>query len=133
MEEMEILKKLEKVKAPPDFEQKVMAELSLRRRSRLRRRLGLQLSLAGAVASLLVGFVLWNFVVIGKRNPLGISPAGREWTDSAAAGPISGSGRTLPIIETLDYSLEVRNRGQAPQAVYLLEQVSDKTPKGVRF
>lgn len=133
MEEMEILKKLETVKAPPDFEQKVMAQLSLRRRHLHRRRVGLRLSPAGAFALLLVGFILFNVLVLEKRRPLSVSRSEGPGGDIVAAGEISGPGKAFPIIETLDYSLEVRNRSQEPEAIYLLEQVSDKALQGVRF
>ena len=38
MEAYELLKQLEIVKAPPDFEQKLMAQLSLRKRKQVRQK-----------------------------------------------------------------------------------------------
>jgi hypothetical protein len=134
MDEITILKKLEKVKAPPDFEQQVMARLSLRRRSLRRQQVGFRLSLAGAFASLILVFVLLNVFVLQNRAPLGVSQA-ESARSGAAAGlqPGAGFGQTIPIIETLDYSSEIRSRSLEPEAIYLLEQVSDTTPKGVKF
>jgi len=134
MDEMTILKKLEKVKAPPDFDEQVMARLSLRRRSLRRQRVGFRLSLAGAFASLLLVFVLLNVFVLQNRAPLYISqPQGDQSTSPAGLQPAAGFGQTIPIIETLDYSSEMRSRSLEPGAIYLLEQVSDTTPKGVKF
>jgi hypothetical protein len=133
MDEMTILKKLERVKAPPDFEQQVKARLSLRRRSLRRERVGFRLSLAGAFASLLLVFVLLNVFVLQNRAPLNIS---RPQNGGSAADAIvqpAGFGQIIPIIETLDYSSEMRSRSLEPEAIYLLEQVSDMTPRGVKF
>jgi hypothetical protein len=133
MDEMTILKKLEQVKAPLDFERQVMARLSLRRGSRRRPALAFRLSLAGAFASLLVVFVLLNVFVLQNREPVNLSgPQIGLPADDALVRP-AASGQTIPIIETLDYSSEMRSRSYEPEAIYLLEQVSDTTPKGVKF
>ena len=133
MDEMTILKKLEKVKAPPDFEQQVMARLSQRRRILRRERVGFRLSLAGAFASLLLVFVLLNVFVLRNKAPLNISRSQNGGSAVDAIAQPAGTGQTIPIIETLDYSSEMRSRSQEPEAIYLLEQVSDTTPKGVKF
>jgi len=134
MDEITILQKLEKVKAPPDFEEQVLARLSLRRRSLRRERVGLRLSLAGAFASLMLIFVLLNVFVLQDMVPLNMSqPESGGSADAAGLQQTAGFGQTIPIIETLDYSSEVRSRSQEPEAIYLLEQVSDTTPKGVKF
>jgi hypothetical protein len=132
MDELGLLKKLEKVKAPPGFEQKVMARISLRKRSLRTRRTVFRLSLAGAFASLLVVFVLLNVLVLQKKSPLGVADLKK------AVPPVSGTvqsstGRMIPVIETLDYSTEVRSRSYEPQTIYLLEQVSDTTSKEIKY
>ncbi len=133
MDELTILKKLEQVKAPPDFEQQVMVRLSLRQRSLRRPRVGFRLSLAGAFASLLLVFVLLNVLVLQNRAPLNISRSQSDRSAAAAGVQAAGFGQTISIIETLDYSSEMRSRSYEPEAIYLLEQVSDTTPKGVKF
>jgi hypothetical protein len=133
MDEMTILKKLEQVKAPPDFEQQVMTQLSLRRRSLRRPQVGFGLSLAGAFASLLFVFVLLNVFVLQNRAPLNISRSQSDRSAAAAGVQAAGFGQTIPLIEALDYSSEMRSRSYEPEAIYLLEQVSDTTPKGVKF
>lgn len=124
-DELSLLRRLDRVKAPPDFEQRVMARLSLARRE-ARRRPGLGLSLAGAFASLLAVFVALNLFVLHHREPAAVMKAeGR--VEEAAGRPV------IPVIETFDYGAEVR--GQAPDSgtVYLLEQVSDTTPKAITY
>jgi hypothetical protein len=133
MDEMTILKKLERVKAPPEFEQQVMARLSVRRRSLRRERFGFRLSLAGAFASLLLVFVLLNVFVLQNRAPQNISRSQFGGLADGAMVQPAGFGQIIPIIETLDYSSEMRSRSYEPEAIYLLEQVSDTTPKGVKF
>jgi hypothetical protein len=41
--------------------------------------------------------------------------------------------QTIRIIETLDYRTEMRSRSTEPETVYLLEQVSDSTPRGIKY
>jgi hypothetical protein len=67
MSEWDIFKGLDPVKAPPDFEQKVMARLSLRKRMERRRRVVLRWSMAGSFASLALAAVL-NIFVSKARN-----------------------------------------------------------------
>jgi hypothetical protein len=132
MEEFGLLKKLEKVKAPPDFEQKVMARVSLQKRSLGPKRTAFRLSLAGAFASLLVIFVLLNVFVLHKRSPVGLAELKKDVP--AASGMVqTATEQIIPVIETLDYSMEVRSRSYGPQTVYLLEQVSDTTSKEIRY
>lgn len=132
MEELGLMKKLEKVKAPRDFEQKVMAQLSLRKRSQQQKRTALRLSLAGTFASLLVVFVLLNVFILGKKAPVGVADLKKDV--SPASGIVqTAAGQMIPVIETLDYSTEIRSRSYEPQTIYLLERVSDTTPKEIKY
>ena len=132
MEELGLLKKMEKVKAPPDFEQKIMARVSLQKRSLGPKRIAFRLSLAGAFASLLVVFVLLNVFVLQKKSPVGVADLKKE-VPAASQIVQTKSSQIIPVIETLDYSTEVRSRSFEPQTVYLLEQVSDTTSKEIRY
>ena len=132
MEELGLLKKLEKVKAPSNFEQKVMAQVSLRKRSLRQKRTAFRLSLAGAFASLLVVFVLLNVFIFEKKAPLGV--ADKKDNAAPASGMVpSVAGQIIPVIETLDYSTEIRSQSHEPQTIYLLEQISDTTPKEIKY
>lgn len=132
MAELGLLKKLEKVKAPPDFEQKIMARVSLQKRSLGPKRTAFRLSLAGAFATLLIVFVLLNVFVLQKKSPVGVADLKKE-VPAASEIVQTKSGQIISVIETLDYSTEVRSRSFEPRMVYLLEQVSDTTSKEIRY
>jgi len=132
MEEMDLLKKLEKVKAPPYFEQKVMARVSLRKKTEERRPVALRLSLAGAFATLLIAFVLLNIFVLQKKAPVGVADI-KKGAPAAAEIVPAASGQIVSVIETLDYSSEVRSRSNEVQTIYLLEQVSDTTSQEIIY
>jgi hypothetical protein len=133
MSEMDILKKLDAVKAPPGFEQQVMAQLSLRKRLERRRRTALRWSLAGSLASLAVVFVLLSTVVFRDRTPIGIADKGADSRPAASLVQRAAADETIPIIETLDYTTEIRSRSAEPETIYLLEQVSDRTPREIKY
>jgi hypothetical protein len=132
MDELDLLRKLGKVNAPPDFEQKVMAQVSLRKRDLRSRRRAFRLSLAGGFASLLAIFVLLNVFVLQKKAPLGITDLKKDIAP-ASQKMQAAAGQVIPVIETLDYSTEVRSRSSEPQTIYLLEQVSDTTSKDIKY
>jgi hypothetical protein len=133
MEEMNLLENLDRVKAPPDFEQRVMAQLSLRKRAESRRRVALRLTLAGTFASLLVVGVLLSVLVLPRRSPLRLSGRGEEGSPVSLMFQTVSADTLVPVIETLDYTTEIRSRSREPEAVYLLEQVSETTPRGITY
>lgn len=133
MSEMDIWKRLDTVKAPPGFEQQVMAQLSFRKRRERRRRATLRWSLAGALASMAVVFVLLSTVVFRDRAPLGTSDRGADSRPAASMIQRSVAEQTIPIIETLDYMTEIRGRSPETETIYLLEQVSDTTPRKIKY
>jgi hypothetical protein len=133
MSEMDILKKLDAVKAPSGFEQQVMAQLSLRKRLGRRRRTALRWSLAGSLASLAVVFVLLSTVVFRDRAPSGLADRGADSRPAASLVQRAAADETISIIERLDYTTEFRNRSAEPETIYLLEQVSDTTPREIKY
>ncbi len=133
MEELSLLKKLERVKAPPGFEQRVMAQLSVRRRGLVRRRRVFKLSLAGAFAGLLVVFILLDIFVLQKQAAPGAATIAQETSPLFGASEGVESRSLVPIIETLDYSTEIRSRTEEPRALYLLEEVSDRTLREIKY
>ena len=133
MSDWEILRQLDTVKAPPDFEQRVMAQLSLRKRTERRRRAIPRWSMAGSFASLAAAAVLLNIFVFQGRSPFGIADRGKDITPASSLVQRAAHERTIQIIETLDYRTEMRSRSAEPETVYLLEQVSDTTPRGVKY
>jgi len=133
MSEWDILKGLDTVKAPPDFEQKVMAQLSLRKRVERRRRAVLRWSVAGSFASLAAVVFLLNVFVFQGRSPSGIAERGKGIAPASSMMQNAAYERTVSILETLDYRTEMRSRSSEPETIYLLEQISDTTPRGIRY
>lgn len=133
MEELELLTRYEKVKAPPDFEQKVMAQLSLRKRGLGRKRSVLRLSLAGAFASFVAVFILLNVFVLRKETQPGVTTARTSVSPYLDIGASSRESQVIPVIETVDYGLELRNKSTEVETIYLLEQVMDTTPQGIKY
>lgn len=131
MEEFNLLEKLERVKAPPNFEQKVLAQLSLRKRQLKTR--NLRLSLAGAFSAIVVLFIVVNVFILPQRSPLkfiggekGISSSLQE------KGPMIERD-FIPITESVDYAREIQNVSWEPSTIYILEQVSDETSAEIKY
>jgi len=133
MDELNLLKKLDRVQAPPGFEQKVMAQLSLRKRSKRERRRVLGLSLAGAFASVLAVLIVLNVFVLQKKTPLEVTDSERGYYPASRVVPKTKAEQTIPVIETLDYATEIRSRSAEPEVIYLLEQVSDTTMREIKY
>lgn len=119
MDELKLLGHLPRVKAPLGFETRVLAHLAERTALKARRFKALRLSLAGASAFVLVGFVVVRFII----------PAG-SGSIRMAASPDGDrpAGRVIPINEPVDYAGEVRETSRERETIYILEQVSDIIP-----
>jgi len=131
MEEFNLLKKLERVKAPPDFEQKVMAQISLRRRQ-IRTRT-LRLSLAGAFSAIVVLFIVVNVFFLPQKSPLKFVGGETEISSSLQESGITVEKDFIPIIESVDYTREFQSVSQDPSTIYILEQVSDETSAELKY
>jgi hypothetical protein len=132
MEAFELLKKLETVKAPSDFEQNVMAQLSSRKRARVRRRT-LSLSLAGAFAGVLVLVLVVSLFILPGRDPAPYPAAERSTLSGFDLSDRFQAGDTIPIVEAMDYSNEIRTSSDEVPTVYILEQVSWTTDTKIRY
>jgi hypothetical protein len=134
MDVFNLLKKLERVKAPPDFEQKILVQLSLRKRRKQRIKY-LRLSLAGAFSAALVFFIAVNVLVLPKKGPLEVADL-----EKGLASPSTFQrrgeprrGETIPIIEAVDYAEEIQSASREPQTIYILEQVSEVTSTKIKY
>jgi len=129
-----LLKKLERVKAPPDFEQKIMAQLSSRKRRKLRIKY-LRLSLAGAFSAALVFFIAVNVFILPKKGTVEVA----DFEKGLASPPTfqrieePRRGETIPIIEAVDYAGEIESASREPQTIYILEQVSESTSTKIKY
>ncbi len=129
-----LLKKLERVKAPPDFEQKILAQLSLRKRRKMRIKY-LRISLAGAFSAALVFFIAVNVFILPKRSSLEVADLekGLASPSTFQGGGEPRNGETIPIIEAADYAGEIQSASWEPQTIYILEQVSDGTSTKIKY
>jgi hypothetical protein len=129
-----LLKKLERVKAPADFEQKILAQLSLRKKKKLRVKY-LRLSLAGAFSAALVFFIAVNFFILPKKGPVGAADLEKGLASPSTFQRIvePKRGEIIPIIEAVDYSGEIKSVSRQPQTVYILEQVSESTSPKIKY
>ena len=127
MDDANLLRKLDKISAPPDFERLVMSELIRRREAlpRARRLQTFRLSLAGAAAALLVCFLILNMFVFQKYGPARM--AGRD------AEEVLSPNDFLRITEAVDYGSEIRGASYEPQTVYILEQVSNASNTLIKY
>ena len=132
MQEFNVFENIRRVKAPEGFEQDVLRLLRERKLKQGRGR-SFRLSLAWAFSAVVAIFAIINFVIIPQRSPSEFSniegelPAYFERTQ-----PVRGM-ETVPIIERVDYSGEMRSTRQEPPTIYLLEQCSDQTSGTIKF
>ncbi len=131
MEESSLLEKLTRVKAPLDFEQKVLAQLSLRKRQ-LRART-LRLSLAGAFAALLVLLVAINIFFLPGKGLVKLTGLEEDLSSPLSRGQQLAPREYIPIIEAVDYQGEMRSVSRDPATIYILEQVSDETSTEILY
>jgi len=131
MDELNLLKKLERTKAPSDFEEKVLAQLYHRKKRNLNLKY-LRFSLAGAFSAALIIFVVFNVFIFHKKSPMqisdlekGISPAFQVEEKSAKD--------TIPVIETVNYKEEIKTLSPEPRTIYILEQVADGSRARIRY
>jgi hypothetical protein len=132
MEELNLLEKLGRVKAPPGFERRVMDRLARLKQTKTPASVfGLRLSLAGGLTLLLICFLLVNVFVLQKPSTLadrnrGLTPDSSTLTEASAA-------QVIPVLEHMNYRQEVRGLAADPNAIYILENVSDESYPGIQY
>jgi len=126
MELNNFLKKIERVEAPSNFEQKVMAELSLRKRTSARN-MRLRLSLAGAVSAAAVLLVIVGLFMLPERRPAEVSSILRSEPSAFERQDRRRVRDYIPIVEAVDYTGEIRTVQNQPPTIYILEHVSEST------
>jgi hypothetical protein len=132
MEELNLLEKLGRVKAPPDFERSVMDRLARLKRTKAPASVfGLRLSLAGGLTALLICFLLVNVFVLQKPGTL--ADRNRGLTLDRGAATSAPAAQLIPVMESMNYSQEVRSLAADSNAIYILENVSDETYQGIQY
>lgn len=133
MEEINILKKLERVKAPFGFEQRIMSQLSLRKRKQEKAR-KLRFSLAGAFSLLAVFFIVFNVFILPQKDMQEFSGLDEESPSMLQRRRIDVSRRgIIPVIEAVDYKGEIQAISQEPSTIFILEQVSDTADTQITY
>lgn len=124
MNEHELLRRLDRVSAPADFEMRVGALLARRRATRVQelRSRAFRYSLAGAAATLFAAFIVFNTVFVRSGGVAGL--AERQIPDAA---------ESLPVMETVNYRNEARNASLHPGTLYILENVSYASDSRIRY
>ena len=123
MEDERYFKPLDRVLAPPGFEQAVLTKLRERKakKTRLTR---LEFSLAGATALIVAAFIIF-------------SPAVRKSLPPVESGAGLSSEMTpekvVHLMEPIDWKKEMLKAAEEPQTVFILEQVSDSWIQQIRY
>jgi len=131
MNEFNLLRKLERVKAPTDFEEKVLAQLSLRRKRNLRVKY-LRFSLAGALSAALIFFIIINIFILPRKSSVELADLKKGFFSPIQKGEMLGK-EIIPIIETVDFAGEMQTRSPEPRSIYILEQVIEAKSTGMRY
>ncbi len=129
MNEHELFGRLKTVAAPADFETRVLARLADAKARRGRRFSAGRLAWAGVATAAVIGIVFLAVPRTGNRESLRASGPDRRgsYVESAA--------NVIPVMETMDFGTEIRDLAgaNARNTVYILEQVAEGAPSGVRF
>jgi hypothetical protein len=138
MEGHELLGKMNKVKAPADFDARVFAKLGEAKAAHARRKTAFRYAFAGSAAVFVVGIVLLNVFVLNNTSSRTLAGKGKFEglaNQASFSGRLrNGAARTyLPVLETVDYSNEYRNVSNQPRTVYILEQVSEVRPTEIKY
>ncbi|MFC2165835.1 hypothetical protein ACFLT2_12680 [Acidobacteriota bacterium] len=132
MEIHELLKKIERVDAPPHFEQRIMTELSSRKSHRARKtRMGL--TFAGAASAAAIMLLVVGLFILPQREPAEMLSLEKKSTPSLSRDAQLREGEVIPIIEAVDYAGEIRRMKDQPPTIYILEHVSDSTDTKTKY
>jgi hypothetical protein len=114
---------LPRVSAPADFEDRVLAALSARRRELPARRkaLALRRAAAGSAAVLMAGLGVLALVI------------GRGPSSSPTLAEADSSPAPYPIMEPVNYRGDLQAVGNEPGDVYILERVSEASPTLIKY
>ena len=124
MEERNFLEKMDRVAAPPGFKRRVLAELALRKERRRSSARTWRFVYAGGAAVFLAAVILAGIFVLDRTGG----------KDTAATVRLAGRpSEAIPVMETLDYSSEYRNASLEPRTIYILEQVSEVSPREITY
>jgi hypothetical protein len=123
MKELEKLRQMDWVKAPPGFEARVLAGIH-ERRAHKKKMVILRWSLAGAFATMALLVVTAQVFFVGPQTPAQSFAVGEEPFTKKA---LPGREPAIPITEAVTFAGEPKSQVRDPNTIYILEQVSDST------
>jgi hypothetical protein len=132
MEIHELLKKIERVEAPPHFEQRIMTELASRKRKK-GKKIRIELVFAGAASAAAVMLLAVGLFILPQREPAEMISLEKKSAPSLRRDAQLGEGNVIPIIEAVDYFGEIRPVKDQPPTIYILEHVSDSTDTKTKY
>lgn len=130
MDELDELKKLEKVKAPSDFEQRVFSQLFSRKEKKTKLR-KFRFSLAGVSgAAAVIVFIVGIFILpTGEKTK--VSEKQEGYVSISDKKEAVREENYIPIVEPVKFEREIQSRQK--HTVYILEQVSESTERKVKY
>lgn len=132
MEEFDFMKNIERVKAPDDFDGRVLEELSKRKVKNVRTR-QLRLSFAGAFSAIAVIIVITSLFILPRGETAKFSALEKGLSSESMIKKERARRPSIPIIEEVNYSGEIRNLSHEAQTIYILEQVSESTDASIKY
>jgi len=130
-EEFDLLKKLGRVSAPPNFEENVLTRLSHHKRQMKARYL--RLSLASAFSAVVVLLVVINIFIFPQKGPLRFITMKKEIPTVVQPQRKDAAREVIPIVEPVNYKNEIETLSEKPTTIYILEQVSEETCSEINY
>lgn len=136
MDELNILKRLNRVKAPENFERSVLENLARGKNVRAKRLIMRRLVFACSAALVVIGVIVFGLIPSRNKTNAILSEKGKIGIESVE--PLSEQDRkigrqVMPLLETVDYSDEIRSVNFEPRMVYILEHVSEERYSGIKY
>jgi len=132
MDEIKLLQNMQRLKAPPDFEQKLWRNLEIEKRKKVKAR-RLQFSFAGAFATLAAIFIVINVFIVPRKESIKTAALGKKMSSEFQKMEERGKEIIIPITEPVHYLGEIQMLSQEPPPIYILEQVSDKIDREIIY
>jgi len=132
MDKIKLLQNMQRVKAPPDFEENLWRNLEIEKRKKVKAR-RLQFSFAGAFATLAAVVIIINVFIVPRKESIKTAALGKKMSSGFQKTEERSKEIIIPITEPVHYLGEIRMRSQEPQAIYILEQVSDKVDREIIY
>jgi len=132
MEELDLLKKFQRMKAPSEFEQNIWKQINLRKKKNVKVR-HFRIAFAGATSFLVVIIAIGIIFFPSHKNGVDLSRLKGKLPASIGHDIRGSEDRVIPIMENVDYLGEIRAHSRQSRTIYILEQVSDNSNMQISF